>query len=196
MESEEQRERVMAGLIEAFRPKARVASVTDIDAAALRAQGFQALLLDVDNTLLPWKSADLPESSRRWVEQAKKAGLRPVLVSNTHYPRRLNRIASELGIPAIAHSLKPRRHGFEKAAALAQCELKHAVVVGDQLLTDIWGGNRLGAYTILVNPVHTREFVGTKVSRMVERVIFRLLGMPARLGTKARAIKSENRDTK
>jgi len=186
----------MAGLVEVFRPRARAASVTEIDIQSLRDRGFVGLLLDVDNTLLPWKAPELPESSKRWVEQAKNAGMRPILVSNTHYPKRLNRIASELGIPAVAHSLKPRRHGFEKAAALVQCELKHAVVVGDQLLTDIWGGNRLGAYTILVNPVHPREFVGTKVSRMVERVIFRLLGLPARLGTNAQAIKSENRDTK
>ncbi len=184
------------GLLERFRPDERVESVTQIDAESLRKQGFEALFVDLDNTLLPWKSSDLPESSKQWIESAKKAGLKPALVSNTHYPKRLNRIASELDIPAIPHSLKPRRHGFEAAAALVGCELDHAVVVGDQLLTDTWGGNRVGAHTILVNPVHPREFVGTKVSRMVERIIFKLLGLPARMGTNTRAIKSENRDTK
>ena len=185
-----------ARLLERFRPSARVTSVTEIDAAALRKQGFEGLFVDLDNTLLPWKDWNLPDSSKQWIESAKKAGMKPALVSNTHYPKRLDHIASELGIPAIAHSLKPRRHGFEEAAALVGCELKHAVVVGDQLLTDTWGGNRVGAYTILVNPVHRREFVGTKVSRMVERVIFRLLGLPVRQGTNAEAIKSDNKDTK
>jgi HAD superfamily phosphatase (TIGR01668 family) len=161
----------------------RVAAVTDIDAAALRKQGFEALLLDLDNTLLPWMDPNVPKWSRQWIESAKQAGMKACLVSNTHYPRRLNRIAAELGVPAVAHSLKPRRHGFEKAAALIGCELERAVVIGDQLLTDIWGGNRVGAYTILVNPIHPREFVGTKVSRMVERVIFALLRLPARQGT-------------
>lgn len=173
-----------------------MASVTEIDVQSLREQGLVGLLLDVDNTLLPWKAPELPGSSKLWVEQAKNAGMKPVLVSNTHYPKRLNRIAADLGIPAVAHSLKPRRHGFDKALALVGCDIKEAVVVGDQLLTDIWGGNRLGAYTILVNPMHPREFVGTKLSRLVERLIFRLLGLPPRLGTNAQAIKSENRNTK
>ena len=178
----------MTGLLERFRPKMRAASVTEIDTVALREQGFECLLLDLDNTLLPWKDPNLPESSKRWVESARLAGMKPCLVSNTHYPRRLNRIAGELGIPAVAHALKPRRHGFDKAAALVGCELERAVVVGDQLLTDIWGGNRIGACTVLVNPIHPREFVGTKVSRMVERVIFALLGLPARQGTNTEAI--------
>ena len=186
----------MAGLLERFRPKMRVVSVTHIDAVALREQGFEGLLLDLDNTLLPWKDPNLPESSKLWVESAKQAGMKPCLVSNTHYPRRLNRIAAEMGIPAVPHSLKPRRHGFEKAAALVGCELDRCVVVGDQLLTDVWGGNRVGAYTILVNPIHAREFVGTKVSRLVERVIFVLLGLPARQGTNAQAIESDKEDTK
>jgi len=178
----------MAGLAERFRPRARVVSVTEIDPAALREQGFEGLLLDLDNTLLEWMNLNVPESSKRWIESAKQAGMKPCLVSNTHYPKRLNRIAGELGVPATAHSLKPRRHGFEKAAALIGCELDRCVVVGDQLLTDIWGGNRVGAYTILVNPMHPREFIGTKVSRMVERVIFALLGLPARQGTNGKAI--------
>jgi len=184
------------GLLEHFRPNARAASIADIDATALHEQGFVGLLLDLDNTLLPWKDTNLPESSREWVESAKAAGMKPVLVSNTHYPKRLNFIAGELRIPAIPRSLKPRRHGFEKAAALVGCELEQAVVVGDQLLTDIWGGNRVGAYTVLVNPIHHREFIGTKISRMVERIILGLLGQPARVGTNVEAIKSENKDTK
>lgn len=171
----------MAGVLESFRPNLRVRGVTDIDLASLREQGFEGLLLDLDNTLLPWKNADLPESSATWVEAAKQLGMKPCIVSNTHYPKRLNRIAGELGIPAVAGALKPRGHGFEKAAGLIGCELERAVVVGDQLLTDIWGGNRAGAYTILVNPMHPREFIGTKLSRLVERVIFALLGEPARL---------------
>ena len=186
----------MAGLLERFRPKLRASCVTEIDTAALRDQGFEGLLLDLDSTLLPWMDPNLPEPSKLWIEAAKQAGMKPCLVSNTHYPRRLNRLAGELGIPAVAHALKPRAHGFEKAAALIGCELERAVVVGDQLLTDIWGGNRVGAYTILVNPMHPREFVGTRVSRLVERVIFRLLGLPSRQGTNPEAIKSDKEDTR
>ena len=186
----------MAGIADWLRPDMRVVGVTDIDLASLREQGFEGLLVDLDNTLLEWKSSDVPDSSAAWVEMAIQLGMKPCIVSNTHYPKRLNRIAGELGIPAVAHALKPRGHGFAKAAGLIGCELGRTVVVGDQLLTDIVGGNRVGAYTILVNPMHRREFIGTKLSRLVERVIFRLLGVQARQGTKSEATKSEEKDTK
>ena len=186
----------MSRIADSFRPNMRAVGVTDIDLASLREQGFEGLLLDLDNTLLEWKSSEMPDSSAMWVEAAKQLGMKPCIVSNTHYPKRLNRIAGELGIPAVAHALKPRERGFAEAAELIGCELGRAVVVGDQLLTDIWGGNRVGAYTILVNPMHSREFIGTKLSRVVERVIFALLGEPARQGTKSEPTKSEEKDTK
>jgi len=186
----------MSRIADSFQPNLRVPGIADIDLASLREQGFEGLLLDLDNTLLAWKSSDMPDSSAMWVESAKQLGMKPCIVSNTHYPKRLNRIAGELGIPAVAHALKPRGHGFAKAAELIGCELGRTVVVGDQLLTDIWGGNRVGAYTILVNPMHPREFIGTKVSRLIERVIFRMMGVPARQGTKSEPTKSEKKDTK
>jgi HAD superfamily phosphatase (TIGR01668 family) len=171
----------MAGFLDSFRPDMRARGVTDIDLARLHEQGFTGLLLDLDNTLLPWKNSDIPESSRTWIESAKQLGMKPCIVSNTHYPKRLNKIAGELGVPAVARALKPRAYGFDRAAEMIGCELARAVVVGDQLLTDIWGGNRAGAYTILVNPMHPREFIGTKVSRVVERLIFAVLGVRARV---------------
>lgn len=186
----------MAGLLERFRPDMRVASVTDIDPVALREEGYVGLLLDLDNTLLPWKTSEVPQSSKDWVERAKRAGLKLCIVSNTHYPTRLTTIARELEIPAVARALKPREHGFHQAAEIIGCNIEMTVVVGDQLLTDILGGNLACAYTILVNPMHPREFVGTKVSRMIERFIFHALEMPARMGTKSQPIKSREKDTK
>lgn len=168
--------------VDRFRPDMRVASVTDIDPVDLVKQGYKGLLLDLDNTLLPWKTSEVPESSKRWVESAKQAGMKPCILSNTHYPKRMNRIARELDIPALARAVKPREHGFHEAAKIIGCDIAWTVVVGDQLLTDILGGNIACAYTILVNPMHPREFIGTKVSRLIERIIFAYLKMPVRAG--------------
>jgi HAD superfamily phosphatase (TIGR01668 family) len=159
----------------------RARGLKDIDVEALHKQGFCGLLLDLDNTLLPWKDPILPEESESWIESAKQLGMKLCIVSNTHYPNRLTKIAEHLGIDALARALKPRNYGFIKAAELIDCELARCVVVGDQLLTDIWGGNRAGAFTILVNPMHPREFIGTKVSRMIERLIFAALKEPSRV---------------
>ena len=171
----------MAGILDKFRPDMRAKSVMEIDLADLRERGYVGLMLDLDNTLLPWKDMNIPYKSKEWLDSSKKLGMRACIVSNTHYPDRLNKIAEQLHIPAIARALKPNKSGFCRAAEMMGCEIDKTIVVGDQLLTDILGGNRAGAFTILVNPMHHREFVGTKVSRMVERLIFAALKEPPRV---------------
>lgn len=186
----------MAGLLEFFRPSEFAASISEIDIAALSARGFEAVMLDLDNTLLPWKSCEVPESSKAWVESAKRTGMQVCIVSNTHNPRRLAKIGEDLGIVCLARALKPRGAGFARAANMVGCDPARGVVIGDQLLTDVLGGNLAGMHTILVRPMHRREFVGTKLSRLVERLIFALLRGNSKEGTIVVPIKSEEQDTK
>lgn len=185
----------MPGFLDSFRPDERVGSVTDIDCRDLKASGIDCMMLDLDNTLLPWKSSRVPALIAEWVEGAKQAGMRLAIVSNTHNPGRLARIAKELGIPWLHRALKPRRSGFARAAAMMESEWARTVVVGDQLLTDILGGNLAGMRTILVEPMDSREFVGTRISRLIERGIMAMLGR-AGAGTKSKPIQSETQDTK
>ncbi len=186
----------MSRLLELFRPREFAASVSDIDPVALREKGFSSILLDLDNTLLPWKDSVVPDEIVRWIDRTKAAGMRPCIVSNTHNPGRLNKIAEELGIPCVFRALKPRRHGFRRAAQMLECESSTAVVVGDQLLTDILGGNLCGMHTILVKPMHRREFIGTKISRLVERGLLALLARGAPGGTNPERFQSQTQDTK
>jgi hypothetical protein len=186
----------MATFLDNFRPDHYAERVCEIDSAALAAQGIRLMILDLDNTLLPWKGTVIGDDVREWVGNAKSAGIKVAIVSNTHHPRRLSLIAAELDVPCIAHALKPRGKGFRKAARLAGCDPGHCVVVGDQLLTDILGGNLAGMKTILVKPIHRREFIGTKVSRMIERLIFSLLPEKPWLGTKSEGTQSQTGDTK
>ena len=186
----------MAGLLQLFRPHQYVACLADIDLAALRSNGFDSLMLDLDNTLLPWKSSDVPDSSREWIETAKQLGMKMCIISNTNYPKRLRKIALELDIPSIDRAIKPRRSGFERALKMLGSESACTVVIGDQLLTDICGGNLMGIYTILVKPMHNTEFIGTKVSRLVEMGILALLRRRGELGTKSGRIQSETQDNK
>jgi uncharacterized protein len=166
----------MSGFAENFRPKEIVYSIRSIDVSRLCASGFDTALLDMDNTLLPWIGNQVPDFAIEWVKQAQAAGMKICIVSNTHKPSRLKRVAESLGVSYVARALKPRSHGFDLAMCRLDSTPEKTVVIGDQLLTDIWGGNRAGMYTILVRPMHPREFVGTKVSRLVEAFILRSLG--------------------
>ncbi len=182
---------MISRLLDLCHPDESVPRVTDIDPAHLVSAGFEALILDLDNTLLPWKSCEVPEDVREWLERARGLGIKLCIVSNTHNPQRLKRIAAELGIESLDRALKPRRVGFARAAQRLGCSQERTVVVGDQLLTDILGGNLAGMHTVLVDRMHPREFVGTRISRLIEKLIRRLDG-----GNKGAASGVSNRDTR
>lgn len=152
-------------------PDEVVSSVTEIDPRALVSQGIWAVLLDLDNTLVPWQRTDVPDTVRRWVEAMKAAGLRLCLVSNTRRRRRLELLAKSLGISYVPRAFKPRRYGLRQALERLGAAPEQAVMIGDQIFTDVWGGNRMAMRTILVMPLARHEFIGTKVSRLIERIL-------------------------
>lgn len=184
------------GMLEYFCPDMCVRGINDIDLAELKASGYECLILDLDNTLLPWQITQVPYSTKKWVETAKQMGWKLCIVSNTHNPVRLKTVANELDIFSVPRAIKPRQEGFEQAIKLMEVLPESAVVIGDQVLTDVLGGNLMCMYTILVEPMHPKEFIGTKISRIVEKVILSLLRKKGLLGTISGSNKSERRDTK
>ncbi|MHB0912421.1 MAG: YqeG family HAD IIIA-type phosphatase [Armatimonadota bacterium] len=150
-------------------------SVAEIDPAVLAGRGIKVLLCDLDNTLVPWHTYDILDEVREWLARVREAGIRVCIVSNSRYSKRRERLAGALGLPYTKRGLKPRRGGFREALAMFGADPSEAAVIGDQVFTDILGGNRLGARTILVTPLSKREFFATKITRMVERALFELL---------------------
>ncbi len=84
---------------------------------------------------------------------------------------RVKEIADLVDIPFVAWAKKPRRRSFRKAMALMATKPEQTAVVGDQIFTDILGGNRLGLFTVLVSPISRKEFVGTRLVRLLEKII-------------------------
>lgn len=161
-----------------------VPSLAEVDLDDLVTRGIKAIMLDLDNTLLPWKDRNLPPQSLEWVRSALDRGIKLCIASNTHNPGRLRAIAGELGIPCKDKLGKPGRRGLSKAMASMGSTAPTTAIIGDQIFTDILGGNRLRILTILVKPMHTREFIGTKFSRMLERPVMAWLSKKGMLGTK------------
>jgi len=155
-------------------PNECVRSVTEIDLPRLWEQGLRGLILDVDNTLLAWEADDLPQEVIEWADAARSQGFRLCIASNG-VKSRVRAIADRLNVPAISKAVKPRKRPFRKALELMGLPAGQAAVVGDQLFTDVLGGNRLDMYTILINPVSRNELRTTRLVRRVERrVISRL----------------------
>jgi HAD superfamily phosphatase (TIGR01668 family) len=166
----------MLTLLRQFGPDLRAAAVTDVTPEFLASRSIRGLVLDLDNTLVPWHGREVAPDIQSWVERLHGAGVRLCIVSNTHRPGRLRELAALLGVQHVPSGGKPRRGGFLRAAREMGLTAAETAVVGDQVMTDIWGGNRCGMLTILVDPLSQVEFIGTRlVSRRIERLLLRLL---------------------
>ncbi len=165
------RQHMSAGLRQ-LSPSSAAERLDGIDLAVLKAAGKRLVLLDVDNTLLPWRSDDIPETTLKWLEQGRDLGFEFCLVSNTRKLDRLARLSGEMKVTYVKERFKPSTRMYRMALARFGAEPREAVMVGDQLLTDVLGANRSGIDAIWVRPISGREFIGTRyVNRMAERVV-------------------------
>ncbi|MDR7607547.1 MAG: YqeG family HAD IIIA-type phosphatase [Armatimonadota bacterium] len=150
-------------------PRLAVRRVSDIPLDLLVGAGVRAVLFDLDNTLVPYGSQEIPGDLCGWLESFRARGLRAAVVSNA-WPWRARRVAERLGWPAVAGWPKPSLSRLRKAMALLGSTPATTALVGDQLFTDIWPANRLGLFTVLVEPLVPREFVTTRLARWLERL--------------------------
>ena len=150
-------------------PGAVAVAVTAIPLQALRDRGIRALIIDLDNTLTCWNDVDCAPAVAAWLGQVRAAGVGVCIVSNNG-PERVRAFCAALGtdIPWIANAGKPSRRAYRAAGARLGAEPAEVAVVGDQVFTDIFGGNRAGHLTILVTPLSRCEFPTTRLVRIVE----------------------------
>lgn len=161
--------------LQAFCPHRLVPTVTEITPDDLRANGVEGVILDLDNTLVRWQKEEMSEEILAWLESLKEAGFQLCILSNSILSRRSERIAERLGCPNVRKARKPSRSGFHRAMEAMGTTPETTAIVGDQMFTDILGGNRSGVYTIMVNPIHPHEFAYTRfVSRPPERFLLKL----------------------
>ena len=155
-------------------PTQVVDDIYQINLQTLWNKGIRGIITDLDNTLVPWNDNEVMPEVFDWVEQAKEAGFKVCIVSNNNL-KRGGELSEQFGVPAVWKAVKPRRGAFRKALEIMKLKPSEVVVIGDQVFTDVLGGNRLGLHTILVTPIDKREFIGTRCVRQVEKaVLFRL----------------------
>lgn len=155
-------------MIDLLCPDECVGSVVDVDLDALWERGMRALILDLDNTLLAWETDEIPDDVKAWVERAKARGFKVCIASNGTRER-VMRVAELLGVPAISKAVKPRKRPFRRALEILGVTPEVTAVIGDQIFTDVLGGNRMDLYTILINPMSKEELRTTKIVRKMER---------------------------
>ncbi|MGI0486078.1 YqeG family HAD IIIA-type phosphatase [Pantanalinema rosaneae CENA516] len=127
-------------------------SILKLTPELLHQHHLQGLVLDVDETLVPFRMADVSEELLPWVESIRQ--IAPLwLVSNNISEARIRRIAKTLSLPYIAGAGKPSRRKLRRAVEAMDLPVEQVGMVGDRLFTDVLAGNRLGMFTILVEPM-------------------------------------------
>ncbi|MDD4170602.1 MAG: YqeG family HAD IIIA-type phosphatase [Syntrophomonas sp.] len=148
-------------------PRIYVDTLLDIPLNHLREQNISAFIMDLDNTITEWNSNELRSEVEEWFKLIKTAGFKACILSNNG-EQRIRKVAERLDIPFIHRAAKPRRGSFHRAIDIMGVRAAQTAVVGDQIFTDVLGGNRAGLFTILVKPLARREFIGTKINRTLE----------------------------
>lgn len=138
-------------------PDLIVPSVTDLNPELLKEHGIGMLMMDFDNTIVPYTTNTPTEEMQRWLHSLKQWGIAYCVVSNSKRDR-VVKFCKEYEIPCITHSKKP----FPKGIRQALRTIEHdggAALVGDQIYTDVLGANCCGVTSILVTPIHLHNWL-------------------------------------
>ncbi len=163
-------------MLKLLRPDLYVESFHHIDFTQLKELGIKAICFDLDNTLVAWESDQANPKLLAWLKQASAAGFDLYLISNA-VPKRFEHFTRLLGIKGIGKAGKPRKRAFLRALQELGRPAHQVALVGDQIFTDVLGGNRVGLFTILVVPLSKKEFLGTRFMRRIERIVMRWLSL-------------------
>lgn len=136
----------------------------------LQKNKIKALILDIDNTLIDY-SQNMTKSVEKWAKDLKGQGVKLYIVSNSNKKKKVEKIAKILDIPYVFFAKKPLKSGFKKAKNELKEKEENIAVVGDQIFTDVIGGNRANMFTILVEPINEKDFWYTKWKRPIENRI-------------------------
>ena len=157
-----------------FKPDKYYKSVYNIDFKLLKQQGIKLIACDLDNTLVPHDVLDAPQEVKNLIEQIKTLNLEFIILSNNH-KKRVARFVQALNIKYYFSSRKPLKKGFVKLIKDYQLKPTEICLVGDQIVTDVFGANRVGITSVFVEPLAQRDILYTKLNRQLEKKIIKRL---------------------
>ncbi|MGX7024339.1 YqeG family HAD IIIA-type phosphatase [Vagococcus hydrophili] len=161
-------------MFEQYKPTWMIEAIYDITPSQLKAQGIEAVLTDLDNTLIAWNNPDGTPELLAWIETMKAANI-PVIVVSNNKASRVDRAVMHLGLEYVSRAMKPFQKGFNEVEKKYNLPKEKLIMVGDQLMTDIKGANSAGIRSVLVKPIIETDAWNTKFNRSMEKKIKRHL---------------------
>ena len=140
-----------------FLPKLMTDALTDITPELLQKRGVRLLMLDFDNTIVPYTTSVPTELMENWLRNMLKTDITVCVVSNSRKPR-VKVFCEKYGMPCITHARKPFSKGIKECLAKFGIPASQAALVGDQIFTDTLGANSAGVQSILVKAIDNHNF--------------------------------------
>lgn len=153
--------------MEVYVPDIYQKSIYSINYDKLKKNGIKCLLFDLDNTLVPYNTKVPTEKVIELFNNLKEKGFKVVLFSNSS-KKRLKPFKDMLEVDCCARAWKPSPKKFIKVIDELGFNISEVAIIGDQILTDVLGGNRVGITTILTNPISKKDFIITYFNRARE----------------------------
>ena len=161
-------------MIEIFRPDIYSKSIFDINYKKLKEKGIKCILLDLDNTIAPVNIERPDNKTKKFLYELREKGFRLIIMSNSP-KKRVEPFKNELELDSAAFSMKPRKAKYMKILKTFGYKPEEVAAIGDQLLTDVLGANRMQITSILVNPMSKKDGISTNLNRIIERMIIKRL---------------------
>jgi HAD superfamily phosphatase (TIGR01668 family) len=158
-------------MLKRFYPNAYYNSAYSIDYRQLYKKGYRGIIFDVDNTLVE-HGAPVTDRAVKLFADLREIGFETCIISNNSEPR-VKPLADQVGTRYVSKAHKPSPVNYVKAMRLMGTDTTNSLFIGDQLFTDVWGANRAGMKTILVEPIDSHEEIQIVLKRYIERIVLR-----------------------
>ena len=146
-------------------------TVYEVTPEMLIENGVKGLILDIDNTLVPYEIPEPTDENVAWLRSMWEAGIKTAFVSNNHQDR-VELYNKELGCPAFFDSGKPFKKACNRALAAMELKSCETAIIGDQVFTDVVAGRNAGLkMAILVKPIKDKTNLFFKFKRLLEKPV-------------------------
>ncbi len=140
-----------------FLPFVITEKLTDVTPQFLHDHNIRLLMLDFDNTIVPYTTSTPTEEMTDWLRLMNASDIQMCVVSNSKRDR-VRKFCTAYGLDCITHAKKPFSRGIKQCLAKYGIPAGESALVGDQIYTDTLGANGCGVKPILVKAIDNHNF--------------------------------------
>ena len=155
-----------------FKPRMYYKSIFDVNYDILKNRNIKVIIFDLDNTIMTVDTEEVPSDRVVELFQKLKKEFKLFIASNNH-KERVRRIGKYMDVHAFYSVVKPTKKIKKLLLHKYDVKMDEVAIIGDQVVTDVFMGNRLKMYTILVDPLGEKDLKVTYFNRWLEKKIMK-----------------------